>query len=353
MVMRARTDTAPRQQARILWQLALDGDIHTQPTALADGVLMVIDRDGGCEVRRVDLDVGDVQWARQLRRQAVGRAARTGDLVAIPLAKGGLAGLRLADGEPIKPAWQPASAAWVGPIAAHGGRVFGRWGSGKSARLGGYVPGQKEPLWTVVDPLAGADDGRMHFTAGRLLVAGNRANEAMVIAAVDPATGETLWTHTSADLRVNRVWAIGGVIDVVTHTNVVGLEVETGEKRTTRFAGFPLETATTSGGQLVAMMEGHMGPVLLSFDMISQNLVGRVSRAIEGLTGAHPAEVMVQLVGGEPAIYTLPDLESVGLPEAEALHSPRWVAWARDVAYVVAGHGRTITALDLDSDGLA
>ncbi|MFT7582403.1 MAG: hypothetical protein ACI9MR_004085 [Myxococcota bacterium] len=352
MVMSAHTDTAPRQQARILWQLALDGDIQKPPMALADGVLIIVDRDVGCEVRRVSLESEGVTWRRPLDTPAMGQLARSGHVIAVPSAKGELARLSLADGTPLKPDWEPANAAWVGPLKAHGGRFYGRSGTGKGARLSCYVPGQRKPLWMTSDPLAGSDDGRLNYSAGRLLLAGNHAVEGMLVTAFAPGTGEVLWTHRNPELRVNRLWAIGGIIDVVTHTNVVGLSVETGEKRTTRFAGFPLETATTSGGQLVAMMEGHMGPVLLSFDMVSQNLAGRVSRAIEGLIGAHPAEVMVQLAGGEPALYTLPGLETVGLPEADALQNPRWIAWARDVAYVVAGHGRSLTALDLNSDGL-
>ncbi len=91
-----------------------------------------------------------------------------------------------------------------------------------------------------------------------------------------------------------------------------------------------------------------MGPVLLCFDLVSQRLHGRISRAMTRLVGAHPNEVLVTLVNGDPAFYALPALAAVGLPESHAVGTPLYASWSRDVCYVVPEHRRSISAIDLE-----
>ena len=348
MASSAPDSPIPSSRARVLWQLAFDMDVRTPPLALADGLVLSLDRGRRSELRRLALDDGTTRWTRELPHRAHGGPVRTGGALAVPLVNGQVQALRLDDGALWGPAWT-----LPGPpnptLGAAGGHFFARCGQGVDAALHALAPGRPAPLWSVPDPLAGADTARLRVTDGVLVLAGALPEaDTVVIAGVDPATGRLLWSHREATSRLLDLWAVAGLVDVVTSSGVLGLVAGTGELRSARFGGFPLESACAVGEHLIAMMEGHMGPVLLCFHLVSQRLVGRVSRAMTRLVGAHANEVLVTLINGDPVFYTLPSLDQIDFPEIEALSDPKLTVWSRDVCYVLGADERTLTAVDLD-----
>ncbi|MCA9518223.1 MAG: PQQ-binding-like beta-propeller repeat protein [Myxococcales bacterium] len=337
------------QKARIVWQLAVDSEIRSPPLALADGVLLVLERDGHGVLRRLPLEEGRPAWSAPLDARPAGGPVRTGDVVAVPLADGRIAAFRLATGEPMLPAWPALETPAVPPLAGLGGVIYARSYRGGHPRLTALAVGQAEPLWEVPDPIPTSPDARFRQTAGVIVAGGTLGGEQVVVTGLDPATGKALWSHAEADCVLHDLWAVGGIVDVVTSASVVGLLADGGELRNIRFTGFPFDSAYAVGEHLVTLMDGHMGPVLLSFDVVSQKLIGRVSRAMTQLVAAHAEEVLVTRVGGEAAFYTVPALESIAFPEAYATPAPRFASFARDVCYVVPDHGRSITAIDLNA----
>jgi len=348
-VSTARDSDLPTQRARVLWQLTFDLEVRTTPVALADGLVITLAGGDTSVLRRLALDGGAPVWSTDLHHQVVGSPVRTGSLLAVPLAGGHIGAFDVADGAPLRPAWAPLPTPAHAELAAAGGRVFARCGHGVDATLSCYLVGQSRPAWVVPDPASGGEATRMRTTNGVLVVASAREDDGVVIAGVDVETGHRRWLHREAGSRLHDLWAIGGIVDVVTSSGVIGLEAATGEHRTTRFAGFPLDSARAVGEHLVAMMEGHMGPVLLCFHIVTQRLIGRISRAMTRLVGAHAGEVLVTLINGEPIFYAIPSLEPLDLPEAEAISPPGVTAWSRDVSYVVSLDQHTVTAIDLDA----
>lgn len=337
------------QKARIVWQLATDSEIRSPPLALADGVLLVLERDGHGVLRRIPLEDGRPAWSTPLAARPAGGPVRTGDVVAVPLSDGRIAAFRLATGAPLAPAWAPLETPAVPPLAGSGGVIYARGQRGGHPRLAAFAVGRAEPLWEVPDPLPTSPDARFRQTGGVVVVGGTLGGEQVAVTGLEPATGKLLWTHAESDCVLHDLWAVGGIVDVVTSASIVGLLAEGGELRNIRFTGFPFDSAYAVGEHLVTLMDGHMGPVLLSFDTVSQKLIGRVSRAMTRLVAAHAEEVLVTRVGGEAAFYTLPNLESIAFPEAYAIPAPRFASFARDVCYVVPEHGRSITAVDLNA----
>jgi len=344
------TDT-PTQRARVLWQQGFTAEIRATPLALGGGVVVSLERPDGALLRRVEADEGATVWEHDLGHHTVGPPVRTGELIAIPLAGGHLATVSAADGSPIEPAWTPLPGPAHDDLVAAGGRVFVRCGHGDGASLSCYVAGRARPAWTVPDPAAGALHARMRVTRGVLVVAAAHDEDGVIVIGVDCESGRGRWSHRSDALVLHDLWAVGGVVDVVTSSGVVGLDATTGEHRTTRFTGFPLDSARAVGEHLVAMMEGHMGPVLLCFHIVTQRLVGRISRAMTRLVGAHESEALITLINGDPVFYAIPELTPVDLPEAEAINPPGVTAWSRDVVYVVSEDGHLLTAVDLDVEG--
>lgn len=346
----ARESAPPTQRARVLWQLVPDMAIRNRPLALADGVVVTWERGDSCGLRRLAAEDGATVWDRALDHRPVGAAVRTGGLLAVPLSGGFIGTYAASDGAPLGPAWAPLPCPAHAELAAAGGRVFARCGHGADATLSGYVVGEAAPAWVVPDPAGGAE-ARMRSTAGVLVLASAQEGDGIIVAGVDQETGRLLWTHREDGTTLHDLWSVGGIVDVVTSSGVVGLDAATGEHRTTRFSGFPLDSARAVGEHLVAMMEGHMGPVLLCFNIVTQRLVGRISRAMTRLVGAHGSEALITLINGEPIFYALPSLEPLDLPESDAINPPGVTAWSRDICYVVSQDQRAVTAVDLDARG--
>lgn len=347
MATAPETDT-PSQRARVVWQQAFSSELQMPPLALGDGLLIAVERGDTALLRRLDAADGATVWERDLGRRTVGPAARTGDLVAIPLTGGHFATLSVHDGSPLGPAWAPLPSPAHPDLIAASGRVFVRSGHGDGATLTCYLEGRAIPAWVVPDPAGGTLHAQMRFTRGVLVVASPFDGAGVVALGVDGATGRTRWAYESDATALHDVWAVAGIVDLVTSSGVVGLDAFTGEQRSTRFSGFPLDSARAVGDHLIAMMEGHMGPVLLCFHTVTQRLVGRISRAMTRLVGAHPSEALITLINGDPVFYALPDLTPLELPEADAINPPGLTAWSRDMVYVVSEDRRVLTAVDLD-----
>lgn len=333
-----------RRSARIAWQLAPDATLDAMPLAVADGVVIALGRGDETELRRVALDDGATVWAERLSGRAAGPPVRTGDVLAVPLAGGRVSVHGLRDGAPLA-AWD-ASGAHCGPIGAFRGAIFVRSQDTRGPRLSRVEDG--EVRWTCPDPLGGCDGGQMRATDGALVIAGATAPGRVVAAGVDLEDGRALWRHEEPATLLNDLWAVGGIVDVVMNTCVRGLDARTGEARPVRFSGFPLDMARAVGEHLVAMMSGHTGPVLLCFHLVSQQHLGRVTRAMSRLVGAHAEEALVILDSGDAVFYALPELEPLDFPEPGALGAPQHVVWAQHACYVVSDDGRTLTAIDLD-----
>lgn len=322
--------------------------VRNGPLALADGVVVTWERGDSCGLRRLASDDGATVWDRALDHRPVGAPVRTGGVLAVPLAGGFIGTYAVANGAPRAPAWTPLPCPAHAELAAAGGRVFARCGHGVDATLSCYVVGEAAPAWVVPDPANGSE-ARMRSTGGVLVLASPQEGDGILVAGVDQQTGEVLWTHHSDGTTLHDLWSVGGIVDVVTSSGVVGLDAATGEHRTTRFSGFPLDSARAVGEHLVAMMEGHMGPVLLCFHIVTQRLVGRISRAMTRLVGAHGSEALITLINGEPIFYALPSLEPLDLPESDAINPPGATAWSRDICYVISQDQQTVTAVDLDA----
>ncbi len=338
----------PAQQARVLWQIAFAQEVSVPPLALADGIVIALTRAREHTLRRLDAH-GEAVWSAPLERAPVAAPVRSGRLLAIALEGGQIAAMDLTTGAPLGRGWAPLGGPILAPIAALGGRIYARVGEGAKASLVALEPAATSPLWRSADPSGGGPQALMRLTDGILIYAGTAPDgSATLVRGLDPTTGAQRWAHAEIDCELNDLWAVGGVVDLITTNRVVGLDPRTGQVRNARFTSFPLEDARAPGDQLVAMMDGHTGPVLLCFDLVSQRLHGRISRAMTRLVGAHPNEAMVTLVNGDAALYALPGLSLVDLPESQALGTPLYAAWSRDLCYVVPDHRRALTAIDLE-----
>lgn len=332
-----------RRSARVAWQLAPAATLDAIPLAVADGVVVALGHSDHTELRRIALDDGATVWTERLAGRATGAPVRTGALLGVPLSDGRVSVHRLRDGAPIG-AWD-ARGPHRGPIAAFRGAFFVRSGADGEARLS-RVDGEAT-RWSCPDPLTGCGGGLMRATDG-VLVAAAAAADRVVATGLDIEDGRLLWRHEEPATVLNDLWAVGGIVDVVMNTCVRGIEARTGEARPVRFSGFPLDEARAVGEHLVAMMSGHTGPVLLCFHLVSQRHLGRVTRAMSRLVGAHSEEALVVLDSGDAVFYALPELEALDFPEPAALGAPQHVVWAQHACYVVSNDRRTLTAVDLD-----
>ncbi len=345
--------TRPAQQARILWQVRCDTPVGRRLLPIASGVIVPTGRGSRTAIRRIGLSTGDTLWEATLDAPAAASIARTGRTLAVPLTAGRLASLDILDGAPTPFSWQRVMGELADPVYAHGGRVYLRLMPGTGARLVAFEVGRDAPLWTVTDPTRGASGTRLAVTRDRLIVAGAATRETVSVTAFDLADGQLRWQQDKLDGQLLDLWALAGVIDVLTsEEGLFGLDAETGAIRSHRHADLPSPRAWLAGDSLLALTKQKSEQTLFCMNAMGEQVTGRLREPqdrLERVIGAHPGEVLVSRPGGAPALYRLPGLEPIALPEADAIGPTHSVTWARDVAYLVSEDRHTITALELQA----
>ena len=184
--------------------------------------------------------------------------------------------------------------------------------------------------------------------AGGLLMAIRNSHERLNIRAYAAATGDLAWERDDIEGSPVTHWAAFNLFDLaVKEKGVWGLNSSDGSDRSLRFFGMKYVEAHLMGQSFLVVTENDGLRELLSFDTVSSELKGKIPTDIQRIIGAHSAEVLTEHPDGYPEIFSLPKLNPIQLPHAKEIGQICEIAWARDVAYLVAKDQRTITAIDL------
>jgi hypothetical protein len=163
-------------------------------------------------------------------------------------------------------------------------------------------------------------------------------------------TGEARWTNQDGEGHLNDLWAVAGLTDLVTDVDgILGIDTATGRTRNQRFSNFPFQRALAVGESFVMVTETKGDRVIFCFNSVGENITGKMRDPIDRIIAASPGEVLATREDGSLALFALPGLDPVALPEAEQIGAVLTAYFARDVAYLLSDDQHTLTALDLDA----
>jgi len=336
--------------AHALWQVRLDAPVSQALMPLADGVLVPLRRGARASIRRMHVDDGENVWETMFDGPLVAGLARTGDVVAVPLTEGRLVALDVQDGSGHEVQWAQQMGEFCDPVLARQGKVYVRLMSGTGTKVQAFQVGQPSPVWGVEDPTASAPDARLGHAQGVVVMAGTNGSKQVTVAGLDDDSGALKWTNGDAEGKLQDLFTVTNLIDVVTDADgILGVNARTGKTRNQRFADFPFERAFEVGETLLMVTKAKGQRVMFAFSSLGEQIQGRLREPLERIVGCSPSEVLVTMADGTPALYSLPDLKPVEMPEADVIGPCNQVAFARDVAYFVSEDRHTITAIDLEA----
>jgi outer membrane protein assembly factor BamB len=132
----------------------------------------------------------------------------------------------------------PSGGAWLGPMRTMGALVVAPSTDGVVA----FGPATGQPAWT--SEVCPFPEWASHLTNPDTAVAVFTCDESHV--GIDPASGRELWRH-ERPFGVDRTRVAGGLLLTASPTEVVGVDLATGEEAW-RWTGFGDTTATADGG---------------------------------------------------------------------------------------------------------
>lgn len=343
-------EAPPIDQAAALWQVRLDAPVASTIVPVADGVLVPLKRGGRSSVRRISVDDGESVWETMFDGPLVAELVRTGNVLAVPLTEGRLVSVDLTDGSGSEVQWATQMGEFSSPAIGRRGVIYLRLMAGTGTKLVAFRAGQGAALWEEADPTKGAPDARLAFAHDTLVMAATTGDKAVTAYGVTARDGKCLWENTDAEGTLQDLWAIADVVDLVTDADgILGINVRTGVTRNQRFADFPFERAYEVAETLVMVTRAKGKRVMFSFTALGEQIQGRLREPLECVVGASPSEVLLTMADGTPALYTLPGLKQVLLPDADVIGTVSQVAFSRDVAYLVGEDRHTLTAIDLEA----
>ncbi len=342
-------EAAQTSIAHAMWQVRLDAPVAQALVPLADGVLVPMKRGARASVRRIQVDEGETVWETMFDGPLVAGLARTGDILAVPLTEGRLVALHVNDGSGHEVQWAQQMGEFCDPVMARMGSIFVRLMSGTGTKVQAFGVGKRAPLWAAEDPTESSPDARLAQAAGVVVMAGTSSDKRVTVAGLERDSGRVKWSNGDAEGTLQALWAVAGVVDVVTDADgILGINPHTGKTRNQRFADFPFERAFEIGETLLMVTRAKGDRVMFSFTSLGEQIQGRLRDPLERVVGVSPSEVLVTMIDGSPALFTLPDLTRVELPEADVIGPCNQVAFSSDVAYLVSEDRHTLTALDLE-----
>lgn len=333
------------RRARLAWQIWLDGEVVHPPLALADGCVVVVDRAPGCEVLRLDVD-GERVWAVALADRNERPAVRSEGFIAVP-SEGSVAVLSL-DGALRRVIDLPGRL--VGPVAGLGGRLWARLDaladSGVRRLIAAPLDGAAPPLLRE-DPLGDAGPTRWRRTNQTICLAALGAHDELRLVGLDERTAAPLWQRRIEAAGLSDLWAAGGLLDVAMSDGVKSFDARTGTPLTTRFAGLPLANARIAGETLITVQPANHGGLRVNAYECAFELLRGALTGARRVLGAGSDLLALEPPGAPLALFELPELSRLTLREADALHDPRALTFARSRVWVVGHGGKSLSALDV------
>jgi hypothetical protein len=244
----------------------------------------------------------------------------------------------------------------IGSLVALGGRLWARLepldGGGVRRLVSVPLDGSAQPLLSE-DPLGEAGPARWRRTNQTICLAAQREADGagvggeLRLVGLDERTAAPLWQRRIECAGLSDLWAAGGLLDVATADRVMSFDARTGTPLTTRFVGLPLAQARIAGETLITVQPANHGGLRINaYECAFEVLRGALTGA-KRVLGAGSDLLALEPPGAPLALFELPELQRLTLREADALHDPRALTFARSRVWVVGHGGKSLSALDV------
>ena len=336
-----------QRSCRVLWQRRGAYAVVGSLVPLADGALVLSSRGSCLRVESLSVHGGEARWREQIDGPGMGTMARTGTMVVVAT-KRGLTLLDAKSGRLSATNWSPTGRAYGGVIRARSGGCYTLSQKGRRLFVEAVDLRDQKLRWEWELKKAAFADVDLMLAGDTLIVAVATKDAELRVVALARDNGNMLWERKGPKSTVLHSWAFCDLIDIVlAEGGIWGLDRGDGSDRILRFTSLDYLDARLAGQTFVALLEQDGERILLAMDVVSGELLGTLPTNVRRIVGVHTGEVITEHPDGYPEIFAMPTLTAIAMPEVARVGKTASVAWARDVAYLVAKDRHRVTALDL------
>ena len=335
------------RQSHVMWQRRLAHELALTVHPLGAGLLALTTEGAQSTLRSLHVRDGSENWNYALNTPDCLSLVRTRQ-IAICVAPTTLTAIHAGDGHFIHQTQSKPNRTYTRAVAAKKGLIH-IISTDSGTRIVETIDARTgHLLWETPIPVEDATSIEILVAGERVICIMQRPGKKIWLVAYDREKGQLVWQRDDIEGEIVAHWYACNLFDlIVARQGVWGINSADGSDRSLRFHGMHYTDARIVGQSFLAVTEDSDIRELLCLDTLSSELRGKLPADIERVVGAHSSEVLTEHPDGYPELFSLPKLEPVVLSEAKAIGRTAEVAWARDVAYLIAKDRRTVTALDL------